>query len=87
MHRDLKPSNILYNNKGVVKICDFGLARKYSSSTKSYTPTVVTLWYRSPEILLGNDKYSPALDMWSIGCIFAELINREPLLMGKGETE
>lgn len=49
-HRDLKPANLLYSNKGVLKICDFGLARKFSSQPKPYTPTVVTLWYRAPEV-------------------------------------
>lgn len=87
IHRDLKTSNLLYSNKGYLKICDFGLARKLFSQTKSYTPTVVTLWYRAPEILLGCDKYSSAIDMWSVGCIFAELLLKQPLLQGKTETE
>ena len=86
IHRDLKTSNILYSNKGILKVCDFGLARKYVGE-KPYTPTVVTLWYRAPEILLGNDKYTPAIDMWSVGCIFAELILKEPFLMGQKEGE
>ena len=87
IHRDLKTSNLLYSNKGILKVCDLGLARKYVSSNKSYTPVVVTLWYRAPEILLGCDKYTPAIDIWSVGCIFAELVLKEPLLRGQSETE
>ena len=88
-HRDLKTSNLLYTNKGILKVCDFGLARKFSSLPRPYTPVVVTLWYRAPEVLffisiqlninkvlLGCDKYSAAIDIWSAGCIFAELISR-----------
>jgi len=86
VHRDLKTSNILYSNKGILKVCDFGLARKYVGR-KEYTPTVVTLWYRAPEVLLGNSKYDLAIDMWSVGCIFAELILREPLFMGQKEAD
>lgn len=82
IHRDLKSSNILYTNQGVLKVCDFGLGRKYVGERTKYTPTVVTLWYRAPEILLGNDKYSKQIDMWSVGCIFAELLLRDPLLKG-----
>ena len=87
MHRDLKTSNLLYNNKGYLKICDFGLARKLSNQAKAYTATVVTLWYRAPEILLGCDKYSQSIDMWSVGCIFAEILLKQPLIQGKSETE
>ncbi len=86
IHRDLKPSNILYDNRGTLKICDFGLARKYNPA-KTLTPVVVTLWYRAPELLLGQDRYTKAIDIWSIGCIFAELLLKEPFLPGKNETE
>ncbi|XP_057972842.1 cyclin-dependent kinase G-2-like [Malania oleifera] len=85
IHRDLKTSNILLNNKGELKICDFGLSRQYGSPLKPYTPLVVTLWYRAPELLLGEKQYSTAIDMWSVGCIMAELLLKEPLF--KGETE
>jgi len=87
MHRDLKTSNLLYSNSGILKVCDLGLARKFLGSKRSYTPVVVTLWYRAPEVLLGNDQYTPALDMWSVGCIFAELILKEPLLKAQTEIE
>lgn len=85
IHRDLKFSNILYNNKGEVKICDFGLARQYGSPLQAYTHTVVTLWYRAPELLLGVEKYSTAVDMWSMGCIMAELLTGKPIFDGKTE--
>eukprot|EP00164_Ancoracysta_twista_P011036 GFYU01016859.1.p2 GENE.GFYU01016859.1~~GFYU01016859.1.p2 ORF type:complete len:245 (-),score=54.56 GFYU01016859.1:4-738(-) len=73
LHRDLKSSNLLLNNKGVMKVADFGLARMYGDPIKPYTPVVVTLWYRAPELLLGTETYSTAVDMWSVGCIFGEL--------------
>jgi len=85
LHRDLKTSNILYSNTGELKICDFGLARQYGSPLQPYSPLVVTLWYRAPELLLGARKYSTAVDMWSLGCIMAELLAKKPLL--KGQTE
>lgn len=87
MHRDLKTSNLLYSNKGLLKVCDFGLARKFLGTKRSYTPVVVTLWYRAPEVLLGCDTYTPAIDIWSVGCIFAELILKEPLLKAQTEIE
>jgi cell division cycle 2-like protein len=64
LRRDLKTSNILYNNKGDLKICDLGLARQYGSPLRPYTHMVVTLWYRAPELLLGTQLYSTAIDMW-----------------------
>ncbi|CAL0330104.1 unnamed protein product [Lupinus luteus] len=87
IHRDLKTSNILLNNEGHLKICDFGLSRQYGSPLKPYTPVVVTLWYRAPELLLGAKEYSTAIDMWSVGCIMAELISKEALFAGKSEME
>ncbi|KAL5991120.1 hypothetical protein ACLOJK_012026 [Asimina triloba] len=85
--RDLKMSNILMNNWGELKICDFGLARQYGSPLKPYTLLVVTLWYRAPELLLGAKEYSTAIDMWSIGCIMAELLAKIPLFNGKTEFD
>ena len=87
LHRDLKTSNILLNNQGELKICDFGLARQYGSPLKTYTSLVVTLWYRSPELLLGCREYSTAVDMWSLGCIMAEFLAKEPLFNGKNELD
>nr|WNT93106.1 CDKG2-2 protein [Phyllostachys edulis] len=87
LHRDLKTSNLLLNNRGELKICDFGLSRQYGSPLKPYTQLVVTLWYRSPELLLGTKEYSTAIDMWSVGCIMAELLAKEPLFNGKTEFE
>lgn len=87
MHRDLKTSNLLMNNRGEIKIADFGMARYYGDPPPKLTQLVVTLWYRSPELLLGADKYGPEIDMWSIGCIFGELLTTEPLLQGKNEVE
>ncbi|XP_048430723.1 LOW QUALITY PROTEIN: cyclin-dependent kinase G-2-like [Pyrus x bretschneideri] len=87
LHRDLKTSNLLMNNRGELKICDFGLARQYGSPLKPYTHLVVTLWYRAPELLLGAKEYSTAIDMWSLGCIMAELLSKEPLFNGKTEFD
>ncbi|XP_031476335.1 cyclin-dependent kinase G-2-like [Nymphaea colorata] len=87
LHRDLKTSNLLLNNRGELKICDFGLARQYGSPLREYTRLVVTLWYRAPELLLGAKLYSTAIDMWSLGCIMAELLAKEPLFPGKTETD
>jgi len=86
MHRDLKTSNLLYSNSGLLKVCDFGLARTFSKK-RNYTNWVVTMWYRSPELLLGCQEYDEKIDMWSVGCIFAELILREPLFAGKSELD
>ncbi|XP_042753499.1 cyclin-dependent kinase G-2 isoform X2 [Lactuca sativa] len=87
LHRDLKTSNLLLNNRGELKICDFGLARQYGSPLKPYTHLVVTLWYRAPELLLGIKEYSTAIDMWSLGCIMAELLSKQPLFNGKTEFD
>jgi len=89
LHRDLKTSNLLMNNRGTIKVADFGLARRYGDPVGigGLTQLVVTLWYRPPEILLGATTYSTAVDMWSVGCIFAELLLKEPLFQAKGELE
>lgn len=77
IHRDLKPQNILIDSEGNVKIADFGLARSFTVPLPSLTHEVVTLWYRPPEILLGQKIYTPSIDIWSIGCIFGKLISRD----------
>ncbi|XP_062168327.1 cyclin-dependent kinase G-2-like [Alnus glutinosa] len=87
LHRDLKTSNLLVSKEGELKICDFGLSRQYGSPLKPFTPVVVTLWYRAPELLLGTKQYSTAIDMWSVGCIMAELVGKEPLFKGKNEVD
>lgn len=85
IHRDLKPQNLLINSDLTLKIADFGLARAYGIPVRSYTNEVVTLWYRAPDILLGEKKYSIPVDMWSVGCIFAEMFTGEALFRGQNE--
>ncbi|TPX68509.1 hypothetical protein SpCBS45565_g03076 [Spizellomyces sp. 'palustris'] len=87
VHRDLKTSNLLMNNQGQIKVADFGLARRFGSPLGPMTQLVVTLWYRAPELLLGAKEYTTAIDIWSVGCIFGELVNKEPLLPGRGEID
>ncbi|EPQ28963.1 uncharacterized protein PFL1_03253 [Pseudozyma flocculosa PF-1] len=87
IHRDLKTSNLLMNNRGMMKVADFGLARTYGDPLGDMTGLVVTLWYRAPELLLNSPTYDESVDMWSIGCIFAELVTKEPLLPGKTELD
>ncbi len=85
LHRDLKPQNLLINREGELKLADFGLARAFGIPVRSYTHEVVTLWYRAPDVLLGSRKYSTPVDIWSIGCIFAEMVNGKPLFTGTSE--
>lgn len=87
LHRDIKCSNILMNNKGEVKLADFGLARLYNAEDRQrpYTNKVITLWYRPPELLLGEERYGPAIDIWSCGCILGELFLKKPLFQANAE--
>lgn len=87
LHRDVKGSNLLIDNGGNLKIADFGLARNYGEKGRKYTNRVITLWYRPPELLLGANEYGAYVDMWSVGCLLAELMTRKPLFPGKDEIE
>ena len=79
MHRDLKPQNLLIDKNGRIKLADFGLARAFGIPIKTLTHEILTLWYRAPEILLGQKEYSTPVDIWSIGCIFYEMAHRSKL--------
>ncbi|KAM5135391.1 cyclin-dependent kinase 12 isoform 2-T2 [Mantella aurantiaca] len=86
LHRDIKCSNILLNNSGHIKLADFGLARLYNSEeSRPYTNKVITLWYRPPELLLGEERYTPAIDVWSCGCILGELFTKKPIFQANQE--
>ncbi|CAO1618148.1 unnamed protein product [Parajaminaea phylloscopi] len=87
LHRDLKPQNLLIDKAGNLKLADFGLARAFGIPLRTYTHEVVTLWYRAPEVLLGSRHYSTAIDMWSVGCIFAEMAMKSPLFPGDSEID
>lgn len=82
LHRDLKPSNLLLNSNCDLKVCDFGLARGVNDEQVDLTEYVVTRWYRAPEIMLSCKKYTFAIDVWSTGCIMAELLGRKPVFPG-----
>ncbi|KAK2145243.1 hypothetical protein LSH36_693g02093 [Paralvinella palmiformis] len=83
LHRDLKPQNLLINKNGELKLADFGLARAFGIPVRCYSAEVVTLWYRPPDVLFGGKLYNTSIDMWSAGCIFAELANAgRPLFPG-----
>jgi cyclin-dependent kinase 2 len=83
LHRDMKPQNLLIDRAtNTMKLADFGLARAFGIPVRQYTHEVITLWYRAPEILLGSKHYSTPVDLWSIGCIFAEMANQKPLFPG-----
>lgn len=88
LHRDLKTSNVLMNNRGEIKLADFGMARFIGDPPpKDLTQLVVTLWYRAPELLLGAKEYDGAIDVWSLGCVMGELLTKQPLLQGKNEVD
>ena len=87
LHRDLKPQNLLIDKNGVIKLGDFGLARAFGIPIKTLTHEILTLWYRAPEILLGQKEYSTPVDMWSIGLIFYEMAHRKPLFAGDSEID
>ncbi|CAL1525993.1 unnamed protein product, partial [Lymnaea stagnalis] len=87
LHRDLKPQNLLIDMEGNIKLADFGLARAFGVPVRTYTHEVVTLWYRAPEILLGSRFYSTPVDVWSLGCIFVEMVRRQALFPGDSEID
>jgi len=89
LHRDLKPGNLLVNANCDLQICDLGLARMMDPADilRDMTEYVVTRWYRPPELLLSSTAYTKSIDMWSVGCIFAELVSRKPLFPGKNHVD
>lgn len=87
LHRDLKPQNLLIDEEGNLKLADFGLARAIGLPIDTITHEVVTLWYRAPEVLLNCRAYGAGVDMWSVGCIMAELSQRRPLFAGDSEID
>ncbi|MCJ1373375.1 negative regulator of the PHO system [Loxospora ochrophaea] len=82
LHRDLKPQNLLINSKGQLKLADFGLARAFGIPVNTFSNEVVTLWYRAPDVLLGSRTYNTSIDIWSAGCIMAEMYTGRPLFPG-----
>lgn len=87
LHRDLKPQNLLISREGELKLADFGLARAFGIPVKRLTHEVVTLWYRSPDVLLGSQNYDTAVDIWSVGCVFAEMLSGQPPFASKSEAQ
>lgn len=87
LHRDLKPQNLLIDEHGLIKLADFGLGRGFGIPVRAYTHEVVTLWYRAPEVLLGGQRYACPIDIWSVGCIFAEMVTKKPLFHGDSEID
>ncbi|XP_060030985.1 cyclin-dependent kinase-like 1 isoform X2 [Erinaceus europaeus] len=87
IHRDVKPENILITKHSVIKLCDFGFARLLTGPSDYYTDYVATRWYRSPELLVGDTQYGPPVDVWAIGCVFAELLLGAPIWPGKSDVD
>ena len=87
MHRDLKPANLLLSKEGHLKIADLGLSRVFSKDGRQYSHQVATRWYRAPELLYGSRNYTEAVDLWSVGCIFGELLNNSPIFPGENDID
>jgi serine/threonine protein kinase len=86
LHRDIKPQNLLVSG-GLIKLADFGLARAFAIPLRAYTHETVTLWYRAAEILMGQEQYTTAIDIWSLGCVFYEMLTARPLFPGDSEID
>jgi len=87
LHRDLKPQNLLTNTRGQLKLADFGLARAFGIPVNTFSNEVVTLWYRAPDVLLGSRQYNTSIDIWSAGCIMAEMYSGRPMFAGTGNED
>ncbi|XP_004924422.1 cyclin-dependent kinase-like 4 [Bombyx mori] len=87
IHRDVKPENVLVSNAGIVKLCDLGFARTLAAPGEPYTEYVATRWYRAPELLVAEHRYGPEVDVWALGCLFAEMLTGDPLFPGDSDID